>query len=111
MPFDSSDGESTDSSSNLGAIIGGTVAGVAVVLLAGVGGWLLARKRAGKGEPLDLDPQPPKEPDHASQDTQAYQTDGYGAPRAWGPRTQHSRYPETQHELSTARRTELPVGY
>ncbi|AEO70295.1 uncharacterized protein THITE_2121526 [Thermothielavioides terrestris NRRL 8126] len=48
-PADAPSNNGPGSSSNIGPIVGGVVGGTAAVILAGVGGWLLARKRTSTG--------------------------------------------------------------
>ncbi|KAL2153524.1 hypothetical protein VTH82DRAFT_4679 [Thermothelomyces myriococcoides] len=121
------DDNTSSSTTNIGAIIGGVIGGVVALILAGVGGWLFATKRArrayalngmnanGTGIPL---PSPPHQKLPFIGTSSYYNAPGdshtlsyYSSPtqqHAYGP-YEMPEHP-TVSELSSDRRSEMPTN-
>jgi hypothetical protein len=117
---------STTASSTLGPIIGGAVGGAALIVLTGVAGWVLARRRRSNGDsngrvPAVSGHQPKGEP---KPDFNGARNHGevYEAPSvaAWKPPMQPGPYelyelshaiPRPRHQMPTELPAELPAQY
>ncbi|KXX77126.1 hypothetical protein MMYC01_205230 [Madurella mycetomatis] len=117
------DADEPTSSSNLGAIIGGVIGGIAVIALAVVGGWFLARRRAANGggnggsngdvNGYGYGAAPTMSP--SFNNTPTY-TDASELTAVWKPPVQQGPYElahvQREQELPAEQQfTELPAGY
>jgi hypothetical protein len=125
---DARDESAGSSSDNQATIIGAAIGGTAVVILAGLGGWLLARRRGrngnGKGEfgegsgPKPVSVPAPVPSDHRPQEdpksqlgAHTYVTEVYEAPGTQQDPYYGLPHAPAQYELPATRRAELPAGY